>query len=70
MDEQVSGKMCGSRPCPCHAMIPLFIVLIGVAFLLNTLNVIDEYTLSIVWPILLILLGLKKMFKGLCGCCK
>jgi len=47
----------------------LFIVLIGLTFLLGALNVLTARVVEITWPILLILLGLKKMFRGMCKCC-
>ena len=59
-------EKCG---CPCHKAVGVFILLIGVMFLLGALGVIGEHTVSIVWPVLLILVGLKKMFGGMCKCC-
>jgi hypothetical protein len=50
-------------------MVPLIIVIIGVAFLLQTLNVLTAATVGMVWPIGLILIGLMKMSGGMCGCC-
>ncbi len=61
------GKACG---CVHHKMMPLFIVLFGIVFLLGGLGKIDMGTVNIVWPILVILAGLQKMFSGMCKCCK
>jgi hypothetical protein len=61
-----SESKCG---CLCHKMCGLFIVLIGLTFLLGALNVLSPRTVEITWPILLILLGLKKMCGGMCKCC-
>jgi hypothetical protein len=61
------GKTCG---CMHHKMIPLLIVLIGVVFLLGNLGKISMETVSIIWPALVILAGLQKMFSGMCKCCK
>jgi len=47
----------------------VFIVLIGLTFLLGALNVLSPRAVEITWPILLILLGLKKIFSGMCKCC-
>lgn len=61
----------GHEKCACmhHKMLPLFIILIGLSFLLKALGVISVATNDYIWPILLILLGLKKMFCGMCKCC-
>ncbi|HXI84115.1 MAG TPA: DUF5668 domain-containing protein [Verrucomicrobiae bacterium] len=63
---QASEGKCG---CPCHKMPGLFIVLIGLTFLLGALNVLSPRAVEIIWPILVILAGLKKMFSGMCKCC-
>ena len=59
----------GKCSCPCHKMPGVFIVLIGLTFLLGALNVLSPRAVEITWPILLILLGLKKMCRGMCKCC-
>jgi len=55
--------------CPHHRMMPLFIVLFGVTFLLYSLGVFSWYAASVTWPIIVILAGLTKMFSGRCHCC-
>lgn len=50
-------------------MIPLFIVVFGIVFLLGSLDVLSSRLVSIVWPILVIVAGLGKMMKGKCKCC-
>ncbi|MFA5946588.1 MAG: DUF5668 domain-containing protein [Patescibacteria group bacterium] len=60
------GGMCG---CPHHKLVPLIIVIVGVAFLLQTLGVLTAATVSMVWPIGLIMIGLMKLSSGMCGCC-
>lgn len=65
------GGKCGSGGCSCphHKMIPLFIVLIGLAFLLGNLGYLSAKVVGIAWPILLGLIGLQKMLGGKCKCC-
>ena len=67
MDMNKDMNSCG---CMHHKTVPLFITLFGIMFLLGNLNVITPQTVSIVWPSLLILGGLMKMFSGMCKCCK
>lgn len=65
-------KDCGtgmSCKCPHHKMVPLFIVLIGLTFLLEALGVVSVGFANVAWPILLILIGLQKMMRGMCKCC-
>ena len=56
-------------PCPHHKMVPIFIILIGLTFLLNAFNVLTAYATSIIWPVLLIVIGLQKIFERKCKCC-
>ena len=62
----MEGKKCG---CPHHKMVPLFIVLIGVTFLLQAGGYIGAEMVAVIWPVLLILIGLMKMMNGACKCC-
>ena len=61
------GKVCG---CPHHKMIPLLVVLLGVLFLLGNLGKVSSEVVVIVWPIVVIVGGLQKMFGHMCKCCK
>ena len=65
------GMTCGSGGCACphHKMVPLCITLIGLLFLLQAYGTVSASFVSVAWPILLILIGLQKMFKGMCKCC-
>ena len=60
---------CAGCKCPHHKMIPLFIVIFGVLFLLNSQGMVADDTVGVVWPILVILGGLQKLFRGMCKCC-
>ena len=60
----------GKCTCPCRSMIGVLIALIGLTFLLEAFNVLSPRTVEIVWPILVILVGLKKAFGGMCKWCK
>ncbi|HEX3095728.1 MAG TPA: DUF5668 domain-containing protein, partial [Patescibacteria group bacterium] len=55
--------------CPHHKMFPIFVVLFGLTFLLGTLEVLSARTVSIVWPIIVILIGLQKLMGHNCKCC-
>ena len=65
-NEHMMGKKC---PCPHHKMVPIFLILIGLTFLLNALMVLSNQVTAILWPILLILIGLQKIFESRCSCC-
>jgi hypothetical protein len=64
MDDKESK--CG---CVCHKMSGVFIVLFGLTFLLRALGVVGEHTAAIIWPVIVILAGLKKSMRGMCKCC-
>lgn len=52
--------------CGHHTIGAVAVILIGVAFLLQTFGVFSAYVTSIIWPILLIIAAAGK----LCKCCK
>ena len=66
MDQMNQGKNCG---CAHHKVVPLVITIIGLAFLLQALNIMTASAVSIVWPILLIVAGLTKIKGGQCRRC-
>ncbi len=55
--------------CPHHKFVPVLIMLIGLAFLLQALDVLSASFVSVAWPVLLILIGLQKCCRGMCKCC-
>lgn len=61
-----AGAKCN---CPHHSMVPIFIILIGLTFLLNAFMVFSNHLTAIIWPILVILIGLQKIFGRRCNCC-
>ncbi len=71
MTDSLSGSSNAACPCKCphHLMVPLLIALIGVVLLLKALNVLSVGLADIIWPILLILIGLQKMMAKTCKCC-
>lgn len=68
--EMQNMSACEMCKCPHHKIIPILITLIGVLFLLSSLNIVGEKVAMIGWPILVILIGLNKMMSGKCKCCK
>lgn len=68
MDQNMpaSGPKCN---CPHHKMVPIFIILIGLSFLLTTIGWESAMVNSYAWPILLIAIGLQKIFEVRCSCC-
>ena len=56
--------------CPCHKSAGLAIVVLGVLFLLQNLGVLPAHIIGMVWPVLIILAGLKITLKGMCKCCE
>jgi len=71
METSEDKKCCeNEKPCClCKKMGGVFIILIGVAILLGALDVVSEKTVWIIIPILVILIGLKKICGGMCKCC-
>ncbi|MGZ3688394.1 MAG: LiaI-LiaF-like domain-containing protein [Bdellovibrionota bacterium] len=50
-------------------MTGIFVTLFGLNFLLKTLGVYGDSVSNIVWPVLIMLAGLKLTARGICGCC-
>jgi len=50
-------------------MLGILTALIGVTFLLGHFSVISQDMVSVIWPVIVILIGLKKSCKGMCKCC-
>jgi hypothetical protein len=67
MDQNQMGQTCS---CSHHKVMPILVVLLGLSFLLTALHVYSAGVNSIIWPIILILAGLQKMFSRKCSCCK
>ena len=59
------GKCC----CPCHYALGVLIVAFGLTFLLRTLEVISNHTAAIIWPIIVMLAGIKTICGRMCKCC-
>lgn len=70
---QNKGMACGNcgNGCGCahHKVMPLLMVVFGLVFLLGAMGQISMATVNIVWPIIVIVAGLKKMAVGMCKCC-
>ena len=59
------------KSCRCmhHSMTSILVVLIALAFLLGNIGMVDAYTVGMIWPVLLGLIGLQKVFSRRCKCC-
>lgn len=55
--------------CPHHKVVPVLIVLLGLVFLLQAMGTISSDFASLAWPVVIILIGLQKLFGGMCSCC-
>jgi len=63
-----SKNMC---KCPHHKAMPIMIIVFGVVFLLGNMGWISWEAVGWIWPILVIIVGIKKlaMKSGMCKCC-
>ena len=58
------------KKCYCEMAKPVFLLLIGIDFLLGTLGIFTNEFVQLTWPILLILIAITMMTKRICKCCK
>jgi hypothetical protein len=68
-DMQTMGAKHNVCKCYHHKVIPVSIILIGVAFLLETLGILTDFALNMIWPVLLIVIGGTKLGARVCKCC-
>jgi hypothetical protein len=68
MEEKMNGA-CKNCSCFHHKMMPLFVILFGLVFLLFNLDILSQTFVDYAWPIIVIVAGLTKMFDGQCKCC-
>ncbi len=61
-------KGAGMCKCPHHKVMPILVVIFGLVFLLGAMGTLDMRTVGIVWPIIVIVVGLMKL-GGNCKCC-
>lgn len=59
-NEQGAPKMC---KCNHRLMFAWLVVLFGLAFLLESLNVLSAGVVNIIWPVLVMIAGFGKMCK-------
>ena len=62
---------CGGKSCGCihHKVMPVLVVLFGLILLAWRLNWITVETATILIPILIIIVGIKKLVSKMCKCC-
>lgn len=57
--------------CPHHKVMPGLIILLGLIFLLQAINVVSAGFAMVAWPVVVILIGLQKFAEKshMCKCC-
>ncbi len=55
--------------CPHHSVKAVGITLVGIFFLLGALGQVSDQTVGIVLGIVLIVVGVSKLFGKFCKCC-
>lgn len=74
MDQMTNGSTCGcngAKNCVCkhHKVVPMAILVAGIAFVLQGLGVLEGISFTLVFGALLVVVGWMKMMKGKCKCC-
>lgn len=69
MQENMPGHSCGNCSCFHHSAISWLVVLFGLNFLFGQLGWFSSETVAWVWPILLVVGGLTKIFGKNRKCC-
>jgi len=72
METPLEGKPPGGGACACfcHKMPAVFVILIGVAILLRTLEVLQSKPFWIAISVLVMLIGVQWLLSGVCKCCR
>lgn len=71
MDQTQNGQVCSKKSCNCfhHKVTPYALILIGLAVVLQTLNVLSSFSSMLVVGVLLIVIGVMKLGGRKCTCC-
>ena len=71
MEEGKKCEGCGKGMCGCphHKMLPILGVLFGLLFLLGAYGWLSDRTVSVGWPLLVLVGSLSKLMGGKCSCC-
>jgi len=62
------GSHCGKCNCMHHKIMPLMIVLIALTLLAGRLSILSASTVSLLWPVWLLIIGGTKLMSGSCKC--
>jgi len=64
------NHMNSAHACKCnhHKWVPGAIILLGIVFLLGNLGVLTSGFVGLIWPVLVIALGVAKLQGGSCKC--
>ena len=66
MEKHENDMVC---KCTHHKFVPLVVILFALTFLLGALDVLGARTVSVIWPILVGVVGLMKLTESRCKCC-
>lgn len=69
MEMQNNGQGYPTCNCPHHKVIPGLIALLGLLFFLHAFGVFSQHVVDIIWPLIVLLIGVNKMFMHKCNCC-
>ena len=60
-----------SSACPCihHKVVPGLVVVFGLIFLLQAVNVLTMQFVSVAWPVVVVAAGVAKLGQQGCKCC-
>ena len=62
----MDGQKC---KCPHHKMLPIFVIVFGLTYLLRNLGILTVPVADVILPVIIILIGAQWMMKGACKCC-
>lgn len=68
MDDQ-QGMAKNVCACSHHKVVPCLLIIVGLAFLLESLGILGSGVSGIIWPLALIIAGGTKLGSNKCKCC-
>lgn len=63
------SESCEKCSCVCHSAKGVLVILFGLTFLLGALGIISHSLVDVIWPVLVILGGIKIVGRKFCKCC-
>ncbi len=70
-NKEKAVRMADKNTCDCkhHSIVPIVVIIFAAIFLLESLGIISESFVDVLWPLLVGVVGVTMLREKGCGCC-